>query len=507
MNATTINRFTSAFSSNSLHLSDLDHPDAGFTRRIRDVLRTESHFPEGFNVPPHFVGRFQRGVSQDQLDLLSGEPGKKLSWVFGHDAFSSFAGMNHTQAMLAVGFSKSWLRKRLDDGTQHRLVIFPCSDDELVLGTWDNMMKLIKIHYGEEVHSRLFPHLEKLKAFHIKRIDPKLSVEDKLIHSEFYSVDKLMKLSHVSLYDARGFFYHTMGCNYLFIGKGHSRDPDGKDRLEYLLPNRRIHEIPHAYIHKIEIDLESIINEHEGRILTKYERCQEVANKFKNREVIRSDSTLVEGILGRFIRGRVPEDFENLSDESANLVFGGDTIRELCGLSVPKALLSLGFSKAYLARLYQEGYSHKLVLFPEPMIRTHATWDEIFSLVKEVYGSDIYEKLLPHLPALKLKHFTDIKGVESLKKVSNLHRQEKENHPDYFSPEKIRSIESVSLLEARGFFYHSIRCNQLFEGMGYTRARNGDDRAEFLVLNSKVANIQDVVVVDVKFSFDELEDA
>ncbi|KAJ3052912.1 hypothetical protein HDU99_008080, partial [Rhizoclosmatium hyalinum] len=242
--------------------------------------------------------------------------------------------------MLAVGFSKSWLRKRLDDGTQHRLVIFPCSDDELVLGTWDNMMKLIKIHYGEEVHSRLFPHLEKLKTFHIKRIDPSGRL---------------------------------------------SRDPDGKDRLEYLLPNRRIHEIPHAYIHKIEIDLESIINEHEGRILTKYERYQEVANKFKNREVIRSDSTLVEGILGRFIRGRVPEDFENLSDESANLVFGGDTIRELCGLSGPKALLSLGFSKAYLARLYQEGYSHKLVLFPEPMIRTHATWDEIFSLVKEVY--------------------------------------------------------------------------------------------------------------------------
>ncbi|KAJ3032031.1 UNVERIFIED_CONTAM: hypothetical protein HDU68_008064 [Siphonaria sp. JEL0065] len=483
---------------------------------IVDLFALGQAIPSGSMLPRNVVGRFQRGTDEETLAVLSDEPMKKLSWVFGADTIAAFMGKSPTQAMLSVGFSKSWLRNRLSDGTKHRLVVFQCIDQDLVLATWDNIMELIKKHYGIRVYERVSPFLAELKSTHIKDIDPKgrlryiseLSVQDKLAHAEFYSPERILKIKNLTLYDARGFIYHTIGCNYLFQGKGHSRDPNNEDRLEYLIPNRKISDFPnHAKI-DLEITASDIVNEYEGRVLSKGERCLQIARMFREKEVIRTDSTLAEGVVGRFVRGIRDEDFEKLSDEPGNevsFVFGSDTIKSFCGLSASKALMTLGFTKEMLISLSESKFVHKLVLFPEPPLIQPAKWDNMMIMIRECYGQDLYETLVPHLPALKALDYKDIDPNKRLMEIASLPKHEKYKHPEFYSPERIREKKQVSLYEARGFFYHSVRCNALFEGIGYTRSKNGDDdRAEYLVRNSRLVDIEDAVVVDVEFYDHEL---
>ncbi|KAJ3074513.1 hypothetical protein HDU98_011103 [Podochytrium sp. JEL0797] len=470
-------------------------------------------------IPDHMVGRFGRGTASDpqSLAMLSDESHKKLSFVFGADTIKGFLGKSPTQAMLSVGSSKSWLRNRLTDGTQHRLVMFPCPDSELKLATWDNILELIGQYYDKRIYDKLIPFLHELKTTHIKDIDSKgrlryiseLPVKDKHKHDEFYSPEKILKKKNINLFDVRGFMYHTIGCNYLFIGKGYSRSPNGDDLAEYLIPNRKITSIPSLASTTVSVSESEIINEHEGQILSKKERCLRLAELIRDKEPIPADSLLPEGIVGRFVRGTREEDFEKLSDEEANLVsfvFGSDTIRAFCGMTASKAMISLGFTKQMLVSLNQQNFKHKLVLFPEPALCRRAKWNLMMDLVRECYGEDVYEKVNPHLRGLMLTDYKVIDPEGRLAKIMALSREEKAMNPEYYSPDRIRELETVSLYDARGFFYHSVRCNALFEGIGYTRSRNGDDdRAEYLVKNMRIADVQDAVVIDVEFYERELE--
>ncbi|KAJ3141423.1 hypothetical protein HK100_006852 [Physocladia obscura] len=227
-------------------------------------------------------------------------------------------------------------------------------------------------------------------------------------------------------------------------------------------------ELTNYAVAEVQVKIEDIVNEFDGHILTKKKRCEKIAHFFLTNEGVAYESTLTDGIVGRFVRGSRDEDFAMLSDERANhvsFVFGGDTIRVFCGKSVPKAPMTLGVSESDLLSYRKRGLKHKLVLFPEPVECKHAKWNNAMDLVRDYYGEDIYEKLKIYLHDLKEKNYKDI------------------------DPEG------------------QLECNILFEGTGYTRAKSGDDdRTEYLVANREIKNIEDVVVIDVKFSPEMLQE-
>ena len=146
---------------------------------------------------------------------------------------------------------------RLEDGTQHRLLVFPETEESTIQATWDNLFRLVLEHYGAEVHDVLSPHFRALKRTKYEVIDPNgrlawistLPVKEKYAHPEFLTAERLLAVDEPRLYHARGFFYHAIGCNKLFTGEGCS--PDGIP--ECLTPNMAIADIPGAMLMDLEV--------------------------------------------------------------------------------------------------------------------------------------------------------------------------------------------------------------------------------------------------------------
>lgn len=198
----------------------------------------------------NICGRFIRGVKAEDFDILSEEPGKKLSWVCGPGILRRVLGLSPADSMAFIGFDPAWLEKRVADGTKFKLVLF--NSDEAAMATWDNLFALIRLAYGAELSDKLKPFEAELKATPYDAIDPQhrlrdistLPVAEKVEHAEFVSAERFMARDPPSLYDARGLLYHAVGCNFLFLGTG--QNADGVE--EYLVLNRRISDLPGAVV-------------------------------------------------------------------------------------------------------------------------------------------------------------------------------------------------------------------------------------------------------------------
>ena len=71
-------------------------------------------------------------------------------------------GMTAVEAMAHIGFDLEWLAARLEDGTEHLLVLLPAADGQVA--TWDNVWSLIREHFGEKCHAALLPFREEIEA-------------------------------------------------------------------------------------------------------------------------------------------------------------------------------------------------------------------------------------------------------------------------------------------------------------------------------------------------------
>jgi hypothetical protein len=182
---------------------------------------------------------------------------------------------SYLSLMLEIGFTKEWIANRLKDGTQFKVLLFPThtssdSPDTLpFLATWQNIFDKIAFFYGEEVKELLAPHEADIITKNYDEIDPsyrlkylsELPVIEKYAHTEYLTKNNLLRDAFlydgkkmISLYTARGFFYHSIGCNALFRGDGYSLSAAHTE--EWLMPNLYLNEIPGIKI--IDIPLESL---------------------------------------------------------------------------------------------------------------------------------------------------------------------------------------------------------------------------------------------------------
>ena len=200
------------------------------------------------------------GKTEEVLSILNGEPGRKFVFVMRDELLQKILScrQNTVRVLMTLGKTLNWIDERQKDGTKHRLVVFPASAS--TLATWENVFELVKAHYPDDLYSRLKPHFEGLKEKSIEEIDPKNDLEKVAIlpreirfsRKDFYSVEKILSMSveDITLYDARGFFSHSIGCNKLYTGTGKS--PTGEE--EFLTLNLPIDQITGANVHDIQVD-------------------------------------------------------------------------------------------------------------------------------------------------------------------------------------------------------------------------------------------------------------
>jgi len=198
----------------------------------------------------------------------------------------------------------------------------------------------------------------------------------------------------------------------------------------------------------------------------------------------------IEGLSGRFIRGKQFEHFEYLNfDQSKKLVFliGSDSFSLLQGKTGYEMLLSIGYSREYITHLLDKGYSFKLVIFPEHQTAKPATWDNVIDMIGEVY-LELASDLQLHKEALKLWAFEDFEVASGF----SFHDVDKAGptHPRYMTHERYLMC-SRNLLETRAFLYFTIRLTDLFAGDGYTYDSEGNrGMKEYIALNKKLAEFE-----------------
>lgn len=206
--------------------------------------------------------------------MLSDEPGKKLSWVCNDELLQSLLGKRPVAAMVHLGFGLDWIRARLHDGTTHRLVVFRSGvETDTTLATWHNLLSLVRECYGAEMADRLEPQMAALKSTPYEEIDPSgtlreisnLPVEQKFQHSEYFVAKRfLTEQIPVSLYAARAFFYHAVGCNAQFLGTGCNLD----GQTEYMTPNKLLVNIPGAKWIDVDVTVAEV-EELQGKVSDK----------------------------------------------------------------------------------------------------------------------------------------------------------------------------------------------------------------------------------------------
>lgn len=185
----------------------------------------------------------------------------------------------------------------------------------------------------------------------------------------------------------------------------------------------------------------------------------------------------ITGLVGRFIRGKNPSDFETLTDDLTRkivMLVDSDGLHDTLGLSGYDTLVRIGYMPDYIRqKVVDEGLSFKLVVFQEGGNILPATWDNIPAMISAVYpGNDgIYaaQMVSGKLSLLKAGRFDAWNDEYRQRYGRSMSEIVKIGPADlgYFTLERFLR-GSGSAWEARAFLYFTLHLRELFAGDGYT---------------------------------------
>ena len=211
------------------------------------------------------------------------------------------------------------------------------------------------------------------------------------------------------------------------------------------------------------------------------------------------------GLRGRILRGKKPEDFENLGLPGRELVFtmGPDGLAQLPGRPAAKALGAIGLGADYVRGRVAQGYVFKLAVFEGKDDAPLATWDNMLDMVASCHpqmAPDIQanRQRLKEIPYEILTHRMLPYDMEQID-------LEGPGHPEYMTTERYLAVpEHIRQgypLHLRRWLLHNERIGVLFAGNGYTQTEDGGQGLrEYLMINRPLADLSDVAVLDMPFS-------
>lgn len=208
-------------------------------------------------------------------------------------------------------------------------------------------------------------------------------------------------------------------------------------------------------------------------------------------------SPRVSGLMGRVVKGKGDGDFETLSeDRGRKIVFlmGSDGLEGLFGLSNDQILAKIGYTNEYVARLEDEGYRFKLVVFKSGSDAEQlATWEHVVELVTGAYP-DIAAKIKAALPRLKRTSFSEIEQQAP----SRFAAVDRVGHDraDYIDEQRLQTSDGA-LWQVRAFLYYRIRLTELYAGDGTTRTADGKKGLkEYIAPNKPIRDLGGARLID-----------
>lgn len=180
----------------------------------------------------------------------------------------------------------------------------------------------------------------------------------------------------------------------------------------------------------------------------------------------------IVGLCGRIMRGRTDDDFHQLAfQEGRRLawVIGPIGLQKLVGMSHEDIVLGIGKHRDWLDAKLREGFSWRLVVFPDDRCR-QATWDGLFEMIRLHYPTEVFERLQRWESRLRTSN--DRITVSP----SDIESDVKDNidDPRHMSVERYLAA-SDTCENARLFLWHSLGVNDLFTGTGMSRETGFDE--------------------------------
>ena len=192
--------------------------------------------------------------------LLSSDEWKRLSWVFGPDALSSFLGKDARGICLELGFGETWLEQKLKEGKLFKLAIFPSSSADAAPATWDGVESLLEANYPEVWEPHVKTHYATIRGQPFAAIQA-LAEYDMLqanlagrdhatgesSHPGYMSLQRLVRQiekGDPTVVQVRQWLWDEIGLKSLYRGDGYAYDDNGtRGPLEYLARNAPLADI------------------------------------------------------------------------------------------------------------------------------------------------------------------------------------------------------------------------------------------------------------------------
>lgn len=190
--------------------------------------------------PVKYFGRVLRGRTEDDFKMLSPDMNRKLIMFMNAKGIKNLTGKSLKEILKTIGYSDSYANELIANGTRFKLLIAP-KQDEILRGTWNNLLKLVKVQYaGTNIPKFLKRNLKALKTKSFNTIMKGVDMGVKM------TAEKLNE-SEGSLWQVRKFLNDVLNLNELYIGDGYTYSEDGKRGLaEYFSLNKPVRELRDA---------------------------------------------------------------------------------------------------------------------------------------------------------------------------------------------------------------------------------------------------------------------
>jgi hypothetical protein len=226
-----------------------------------DAVRAFREEAVGGCAPMSLCARILKGTAVEHFRMLSDERGRKLSWVSPPDQVAQLVAESATPRdwMLAIGYDPVWLDARIADGTEFKLALFPVAGGATSGAfqvTWDSLLDRVPELFGPAIAAAVEPHRAALKSKPYEEVDPDgaicavtlLPAAEKLADPRYMTSERFTERISANvggppsctLFEARAFLYHSVGCSKLFRGDGFGVNGGA----EWAIPNRPIDSIP-----------------------------------------------------------------------------------------------------------------------------------------------------------------------------------------------------------------------------------------------------------------------
>jgi hypothetical protein len=205
----------------------------------------------------------------------------------------------------------------------------------------------------------------------------------------------------------------------------------------------------------------------------------------------------VQGLCGRILRGKNPNDFVSLTDDPNRkivMLMGPDGLSLLPGKSGHEMLTAIGYTPDYINQKILEGTQFKLAVFPESKFARPATWSNMVSLISHAY---------PQTTKALHSHYNQLSKIpfEQIQTQSGFSFAEVEKNgpsdPRFMTIDRFMQSQ-MNLVDIRAFLYFSIYLKELFSGDGYTYSSDGyRGMQEFATLNQPINSLGKNALLDI----------